>query len=114
MKSNANFKEIIFIEVEIAFESKVKAELYINPEGSIAGTETIVSMNELVKVGYQVSWKKDQLVIKKKEKVQPVEVRSGTPVMPNEVCLKLIDEIEKSERARVRSVKTASTEDDFN
>ena len=50
----------------------------------------MVSMNELVKVGYQVSWKKGQLVIKKDEEVSPVEIKSGTPVTPNEVRLKLM------------------------
>ena len=66
-KKKEDFKGAIPIEFEVAFGGEVKAELYINPEGTIIGpegTETIVSMNELVKVGYQVPWKKGQLVIK--------------------------------------------------
>ena len=67
----------------------------------------------MVKVGYKASWKKGQLVIQKDREVLPDEVRTGTPVVPNKVCLKLIDEIEESKRARVRSAKTVSTEDEL-
>ena len=35
VKDNENFKGIVPIQVEVAFESEVKAELYINPEGTI-------------------------------------------------------------------------------
>ena len=53
VKDNENFKGIAPIEVEVAFESEVKAELFINPEGTIIGpkgAETILSMNELAKL----------------------------------------------------------------
>ena len=115
VKDSENFKGIIPIAAEVAFESEVTAELFINPEGAVIGpkgTETIVSTHKLVKVGYQVSWKKSQLFTKKGEAVLQVEIKSG-PVSPNEICLNLIDEIEESKRARVRSAKTVSTEDEL-
>ena len=43
----------------------------------------------------------------------PVEVKGGTPVLPNEICLKLIDEIERSKGAKVKSIKTEAAEEDF-
>ena len=57
VKKKENYKGLIPIEVEVAFDS----ELFMNPYGTIIGpewTKTIVSMNELVKAGYEVAWKK--------------------------------------------------------
>jgi nitrogen fixation protein FixH len=61
-------------------------------------------MNELVKAGYAVDWKKGNLVVAKGEVILPVEDRSGTPVLPNEVCLNLIDEIERAKRTKVKTL----------
>ena len=82
------------IEVQVAFDSEVKAELFMNRQETIIGpegTESIVSVRELVKAGYDVDWKKGQLVASKKDLTLPVEIRSGTPVLPNQVCLTLIE-----------------------
>ena len=109
IKTKENYKGLIPIEVEVAFNSDVKAELFVNPDGTIIGpegTETIVSTNELVKAGYEVAWKKGELIVTKDKERLPVEVRSGAPVLPNEICLKLIDEIERSRGAKIKSVKT--------
>jgi hypothetical protein len=80
----------------------------MNPYGTIIGperTETIASTHELVKAGYEVDWEEGNLVVTKDGEVLPVEVRSGTPVLPNEVCLKLIDEIERAKGAKIKSLK---------
>ena len=95
LKKKENFKGLVPIEVEVAIDSEVKAELLMNPERTIIGpegAETIASMNELVKAGYEVDWKKGNLVVAKGDIILPVEVRSGTPVLPTEVCLELIEE----------------------
>ena len=58
VKKKGNYKGLVGIEVEVAFKSEVKAELFMNPYGTIIGpegTETIVSMHELVKAGYEVA-----------------------------------------------------------
>ena len=60
MKKNESMKGLIPIEVEVAFESEVKAELYINRFGKIVGpegTETIVALSEAIEAGYEVAWK---------------------------------------------------------
>ena len=54
------FKGFIPIEVEVAFDSEVKADLFMNPYGTIIGpegTETIILLNEAVKASYEVTWK---------------------------------------------------------
>ena len=43
----------------------------------------------------------------------PVEVQNGTPVLPNEMCLELIEELEKKKRAKIRSVTVEPEEDEF-
>ena len=85
-KKKENFKGLVPIEIEVAFDNEVKAERSMNPEGTIVGpegTETIVSMNEMVKAGNGVDWKKGNLVVAKGDVILPVEVRSGAPVLPN-------------------------------
>ena len=55
VKKKENYKGLIPIEVEVAFDSEVKAGLFMNAYGAIIGpegAETIVAMNELVKTGY--------------------------------------------------------------
>ena len=107
-KKKENYKGLIPIEVEVAFDSEVKAELFVNPYGTVVGsegTETIVSMNELVKAGYELAWK-GKLVVTKDGEVFPVEVRGGAPALPHEICLELIDEIERPKGAKIKSIKT--------
>ena len=69
MKKNESMKGLIPIEVEVAFESEVKAELYINRFGTIVGpegTETIVTLSEAIEAGYEVVRKtKEECVITK-------------------------------------------------
>ena len=108
VKKDEDYQSLAPIEVEVAFYSEVKAELFMNKQGTIIGpegTESIVSVHELVKAGYDVDWKKGQLVVSKKDMILPVEIRSGTPVLPNEVCLALIEEIEKTKRMQVKELK---------
>ena len=67
----------------------------MNPERTIIGpegTETIVAVHEAVEVGYSFYWKtKDEVIMERNGKVLPVEVHSGTPVLPDDICLKLGD-----------------------
>ena len=44
------------------------------------------------------------------EVILPVKIRNGTPILPNETCLELIEEIE---RAKKMQIKTAKTEDEY-
>ena len=82
----------------------------IGPEG----TETIVSMHEAIAAGYSfVSKSKEELIMEKNGKVLPVEVHNGTPVLPNDMCLKLIEEIENMKRAKIKPIKVETQEDDF-
>ena len=78
----------------------------MNKQGTIvgsAGAETIVSMSGVVKAGYKVEWKeKEDLIVSKGVVILPVKIRSGTPILPNEICLKLIEEIERQKRRRQR------------
>ena len=64
VKKDEDFDGVVPIEVSVAFESEVQAQLFINREGTILGpkgTETIVSMNALVEVGFEVNWKVEAL-----------------------------------------------------
>ena len=101
--------------MEVAFDSEVKAELFMNKQGTIIGpegTETIVSMSEAVKAGYKVEWKKEDLIGSKAAFILSVKIRNGTPVLPNEICLlELIEEIERAKKMQIKTVKT--TEDEF-
>ena len=49
----------------------------------------------------------------KNGKVLPVEVHKGTPVLPNDMCLKLIEEIEQMKRVKLRPIRIEAQEDDF-
>ena len=79
------------------------------------GTETIVSMNLLVEeLGYEVTWTEGRLKVTKGDEELPVEVMNGTPMLPNEVCLNLIHEIEEKRRTRIKALKVqASKEEEF-
>ena len=72
-----HYKGFVPIEVEVAFDSEVKAELFMNPYGTMIGpqgTETIVSTHEMVKAGYEVTWKKGELVVTEDGERLPIEV----------------------------------------
>jgi hypothetical protein len=45
--------------------------------------------------------------------VLPVEVQHGTPVLPDEICLKLIEEIEQKKREAKGSIRIEVPEDDI-
>ena len=94
IRKDEDYQSLVPIEVQVAFDSEVKAELFMNRQGTTIGpegTESIVSVRELVRAGYDVDWKKGQLVVSKKDMALPVETQSGTPVLPNQICLALID-----------------------
>ena len=109
VKKKESLKGLVPIEVEVAFDSEVKADLFMNTYGTIIGpegTETIVSMHEAIEAGYSFVWKsKEELIMSKSGKVLPVEVHNGTPVLPNELCLKLIEEIEMKTGAKIKLVE---------
>ena len=44
--------------------------------------------------------------------VLPVEVQHGTPVLPDEMCLKLIEEIEQKKREAKRQIRIEVPDDD--
>ena len=117
VKKKESVKGLIPIEVEVAFDSEVKADLFVNRYGTIIGpegTETIVSTHEAVSAGYSVVWKsKDELIMSQNGEKLPVEVHNGTPALPKEVCLKLIDEFEMTKGAKIKPVKVEKEEDDF-
>jgi len=113
IKDNEDMSFASPIEVEVAFDSEVQAQLFINREGTILGpkgTESIVSMNLLVKeLQYEVQWTEGSLKVSKgegkDEEVLPVEVVNGTPMLPNKVCLRLIEAMEEKRKIKVKAVK---------
>ena len=57
IRKGEDYQSLVPIEVQVAFDSEVKAELFMNRQGTIIGpegTESIVSARELVKAGYDV------------------------------------------------------------
>jgi hypothetical protein len=114
LKVNEDYRGLFPIEVEVAFNSEVKIELLLNATGTIIGpegTETIVCVSDLVMAGWKVDWTEEGLVISKGDTKLPIEIRSGQSVLPNELCLAFIDEIEEAKSAKMRSMKMA--DDDF-
>ena len=63
-------------------------------------------MNDLAKAGWKVYWATEGIEIKKGNVVLPIELRNGQPVLPNEVCLALIGEIEEAKAKKLMSLKT--------
>ena len=51
------------------------------------------------------------MIVTKDGERLPIEIRNGTPVLPNEICLKLIAEIERPKGAKIKSVKTENAEE---
>ena len=72
------------------------------------GTETIISTHETIAAGYNIQWKEDGVEFSKGDIKLPVQIKGGTPVLPNEVCLELIGEIE---RARTKQTKVKEEEE---
>ena len=52
-------------------------------------------MNELAKIGWKVVWIGDKVDITKGKTKLPAIIKGNTPVLPLEMCLELIEEIEK-------------------
>ena len=114
LKANEDYRGLFPIEVEVAFNSEVNIALFMNKRGTIIGpegTETIVCMNDLAMAGWKVSWTEEVIEISKGNIVLPIEFRNGQPVLPNEMCLTLIDEIEEAKAKKLKSMK--AIEDDF-
>ena len=64
------------------------------------GTETIISMSDLTKAGWNVVWKDGEVEISKGKIKLPVQITGTTPVLPIKLCLELIEEIEKSKMTK--------------
>ena len=65
----------------------------------------------MVKAGYEATWKNKEMAVTTDGERRPIEVRNGTPVLPNEICLKLVDEIERLKGAKIKSAKTEKAEE---
>ena len=95
-KDDEKFHSLIPIKVNVAFKSKVESQLFMTRQGTIVGpkgTETIVSMNELAKIGCKVVWIGDRVDITKGRTKLPAIIKGNTPVLPLRMCLELIKEI---------------------
>ena len=90
--------------------------MFINKEGTILGpkgAETIVSMSALVEVGFEVSWKSGNIEIKRGEdEFLEVQMVSGLPMLEDERCLKLMEEIEAFRKAKVKAMRAEKQEDE--
>jgi hypothetical protein len=91
VKKEEDFDGVVPIEVSLAFESGVQAQLFINKEGTILGpkgTETIVSMSALVEVGFEVSWKSGNIEIKRGEdEISEAQMVNGLPALAAELSV---------------------------
>jgi hypothetical protein len=105
------------VEVEIAFDTEVLKSLVMNPEGTIIGpegTETIVAVHEAVEVGYSFIWNTpEEVIMSRNGEVLPVEVQHGTPVLPDDICLKLIEEIEQKKREAKKQLSIEVPDEDI-
>ena len=108
LKVNEDYRGLFPIEVEVAFNSEVKIELLLNKKGTIIGPE---GTETIVWAGWKLDWTEEGLVISKGDAILPIEIRSGQPVLPNELCIALIEEIEEAKLKKLRSMKMA--DDDF-
>ena len=68
------------------------------------GTETIISMSELTKAGYEVEVSKGKIKL-------PVQIKGDTPVLPIHIPLDLIEEIEKSKMMKKKKTKDLQIKD---
>lgn len=115
IKKDENYADLLPIEVEVASDSEVKSKLFINKRGTIAcpeETETIVSMSEAVNAGYKVEWEGEKLTVSKGDVKLLVKIKHGTPILPNEVCLESIEEIERAKMTQIKTEK--DDKDEFN
>ena len=117
VKKKESLAECKPVEVEIAFDTEVRKSLVMNPEGTIIGpegTKTIVAVHEAIEVGYSFHWKTaDEVIMSRNGEVLPGEVQHGTPVLPDDICLKLIEEIEQKKREAKRQVMIEVPDEDF-
>ena len=60
-------------------------------------------MNDLAMAGGKVKWTVEGIEISKGNIVWPIELRSGQPVLPNDLCLALIDEIAEAKATKLKS-----------
>ena len=114
IKKDENYADLLPIAVDVAFDSEVKSKLFINKRGTIVcpeETETIVSMSEAVNAGYKVEWKNKELIASKGDVKLSVKIKNGTSILPNEVCLELIEEIERAKMTQIKTERSA--EDEF-
>jgi hypothetical protein len=83
VKDDEDMDGVIPIEMQVAFESEVQADLFINKAGTILGpkrTETIVSMNELVKIGFEVTWKEGSVEVQKNGELLQVYLKTTNAI----------------------------------
>ena len=113
VKEDEEDHTLIPIEVEVAFNSEVKSQLFMTKSGTIVGpkgTETIISTHEAIAAGCNVQWKEEGVEVSKEDIILPVQIKGGTPVLPNNVCLELIEEIEKAKMTQTKTKKGDDTE----
>jgi hypothetical protein len=99
VQEKEEYHTLIPIDVQVACSSEVKTKLFMTKFGTIVGpkgTETIISMSDLTKAGWNVSWKDGKVEISKGKIKLPVQIKGSTQVLPIRICLELIEEIEKS------------------
>ena len=70
-------------------------------------------MSALVEVGFEVSWKSGNIEIKRGEdEFLEVLMVSGLPMVDDERCLNLIEEIEAFRKARVKALRAETREEE--
>ena len=103
IKDEEDVQRLTPTEVLVAFDQKIQKGLFINQSGTVIGpkgTESIISMNEVIKIGYEVKSTKDEVIVSKGGKILPIHVKDGAPIMTQEACLELIEEIEREKEAQ--------------
>jgi hypothetical protein len=99
VQEKEEYHTLIPIDVQVAFSSEVKTKLFMTKFGTIVGpkgTDTIISMSDLTKAGWNVLWADGKVEISKGRIKLPVQIKGNTPVLPIKLCLELIEKIEKS------------------
>jgi len=69
-------------------------------------------MNALVEVGFEVNWKSGSIEIKREEETLEVQMINGLPMLDDEKCLMLIDEIEDVRRMKVKTLRAERLEEE--
>ena len=69
-------------------------------------------MNALVEVGFEVNWKSGSIEIKREEETLEVQMINGLPMLDDEKCLKLIDEIEDFRKTKVKTLRAEKQEEE--